>query len=278
MTNEKIKNATLNTADDIRTLTADLNLESTFENVPVELTEKVNAYNKAVVLAKAKTFIVDNAKDFYKSIICVATDNPFNAITATVASLSLTESGNIEVKELEKALTFDDFYNAKIALLAFAHADGKPTADDRKKAHAYFYGVNGDGLLQCLIYTASNAQKLDGVTLTKSADLAKAYATIRAEYTAQKKDNPFDGDSGRKRVEQLSRVIAEFIGAFDKWQVTKYHFDAFAQIVATTNRKGVFTINSVPYAMQALILIARHAFNKVPFEVKDKAKILKADK
>lgn len=278
MKNEMIKNATFNTMDDIRNLCNELCKDTTFDAVPETLANKVSAFNEGVVSATAKQYLCENSVDFFKSIVCVKTETPFDAITATVAKITLTDSGNLQVDEVNKALIFDDFYRAKLSTLASHHADGKATKEDRSATHKYFYGNNGEGLMQCLIYTATNAQKLDGQNLKKSADLIKAYATIKDEYAKTNKENPFDGDSNRKKVEQITRVLVEFIGDFTEWALTKYHFDAFAQIVATTNRKGVFTINNTAYAMQTLVLVARHAFNKIPFEVKDKANILHKNK
>lgn len=273
MTNE-IKNATLNTAEDIQNLATALNVDNTFEAIPETFAEKVKAFNRLQVINKAKTFIVDDSKEFFRSIVCVASETPYSAIVADTVNLALTDSGNIEVNDTQTALVFRDFMEAKIALLASVHADGKPTKEDRQKALNYFYGKNGVGLMQCLIYTASNQTALDGMSLKKSADLITAYATIKAEYTAQGKENPFDGTSNRKKVDQLARVAEEFLGNFEGWQFTKYHFDALALLVATLNRKGVFTIDGVDNALQSFILVSRHAFNGIPFEVKDKAKIL----
>lgn len=278
MYNEKINQATFNTVDEIRTLCTEISVDNAFETIPEKLTEKIKAFNRSKVLTKASLMVQDESTAFYRGVICVTTDQPYFAITADTVALSLTESGNIEVKETTTALTFNDFMEAKVAYYASTHTDKAPK-EDREKAIRYFFGKNGVGLLQCLAFSATSAEKLDGVDLKKSADMLTAYASLKATFAEMGKDNPFDGTSNRKKVAQLETIADQLLGGMgDGWQYTKHHFDGIAKMIATVNRKGVFTIDNINGIMQSFIVVSRHAYNNLHLEIKDKAGILEKAK
>ena len=269
-----IKTATLNTAEDIRNLCTALSVDHSFEVIPATLAEKVKTFNRLRVLSKASLLVQKDRNDFFRSILCISTDQPYSAIVAETVTLKLTESGNIEVNDSETALVFNDFMEAKIRYFESTHTD-KDTKADREKAIRYFFGKNGVGLLQCLAYSSATAEKLDGVELKKSADMLTAYATIKADFEKAGKENPFDGSSGRKKVAQLEIVFEDFTGeAATGWQYTKHHFDGVAKMIATVSKKGVFTIDNLNGVMQSFITITRHAYNHLNLSVKDKAGIL----
>lgn len=279
MTNEKIKNATLKTLNDVKALVKELNAESTFESVPDTLKTKVNVLNQRLTIERAKTHLTTKAVDFYAKVMllpCKTAEECRSGLTASIARLKMSESGiHIDFEKIEKPLTFADFYTAKVELLASKHADKKATKEDRQKATAYFYGNDGYGLLQCLIHISADTNRLTEKEIEVNADMVTAYAKIKKEYESKKQVNPFDKGSNRGVAESLARVTAEFIGEFTAFQVNQYHFKAFSQIVATTTKKGFYTIENESNAMSALFMVIRHAFNNIPIEMKAKAKILK---
>lgn len=279
--NQKV---TFNSLEEIQTLVNTLNEKSTHESVPQCIVDGLKKYNDNQRLSTAKTILANNQKavDLYKALtlVTVNTDSKhlvndmFNAISFNSVNVILTDTNLLQVNESKTALLFKDFYRAKLDLIASTHTDKTPK-EDRQKANKYFFSEYGYGLLQCLTYKMATAQTLDGVTLKKSEDLIKAYKMLKTKYESIKKDNPFDATSNTAKCEQLKAVYNEFIGnEFDK-KANKYHYDAIAQIIATTTRKAVFTIASIEDTMQALILIGRYIYNGKQFAINDKAKISK---
>lgn len=281
MTQENKKQLTFATIEALEQHLEQLNEGNTFASIPEDIDEAVNALNAQLVKDEAKCYIFDNPQDFYKAIFlvkCTSAKQCREGIVVEQVKATLTEGNKIEVTRGTKPLTFVDFYNAKLSLLASKHARDKATKEDRTEATSYFYGVNGYGLMQCLIASATNQQKLEGTTLKWSTDMRATMKVVEALYQAMGKENPFiGGASGNKKKERLTLVVNNFVGVFDGWQLNKYHFDAFAQSVASL-RNGVFTIDNVQKAVNSLAMVVRHAYNKIELEVKDKAKIIATDK
>ncbi len=259
-----------------------LNEGNTFASIPEDIIEATNSLNAQLVKDEAKCYIFDNPQDFYKAIFllkCTSAKQCREGIVVEQVKLTLTEGNKIEATRGTKPLTFADFYNAKLSLIVNTHADNtKATQKDRIEANAYFYGVNGFGIMQCLIASATSQQKLEGTTLKWSTDMRATMKVVEALYQAMGKENPFlGGASGNKKKERLTLAVNNFIGVFEGWQVNKYHFDAFAQSVASL-RRGVFTIDNVQNAVNSLAMVVRHAYNKIEIETKDRAKIIATDK
>lgn len=273
-----IKNATINTAEDIRTLASEISTKFTFTEIPEEFLTVVKNYNEKQVNTLAyKYATLATTQDFFNSFICVQCEKAYKAITADTLSAKLNESGNIEVMESTTPIAFNNVYAMRLEYEASKHTD-KDKARDKANTIKFFFGKFGVGLLQCLAYASASGEKIDGMTFKKSADLLTAYTLLKEEYTANGKDNPFDGSSNAKKCSQLSRIAEEFLGADHGLQFNKYHYDALQKMIANVNKKGIFTIDNVNGIINSYVIIARHAFNGLKIEINDKAGIFEKAK
>lgn len=240
------------------------------------LTKATSNLNEALLIEEAKTYLAEEVKDFYKAYfltVCTSAEACRQGITTTQVRLTMTEGGKIEATTFAKPLAFKDFYKARLNLLASKHANATPTKEDRLEASKYFFGGEGFGLLQCYIVRASTSQALDKKDLSLTADMRATLKKVEAYYEATKKQNPLEGEaSNNKSIEALSLLVSNFIGGIEGWQFTSYHAKALAQMIATTNKRGIFVVDNINNAMHSIAIITRHAKNNVRVEVKDNSK------
>ena len=277
-------NTTTATFTTLEEMVATANSNSTFTDVPSAIAKAVETENTAIVSNKAKSLVSVPSVDFWRSMMCATIptttkekDIPtalVNAVSVAVYTIKVNDNGLLELGKAEKAITFKDCYSAKLDLLSFKNADRKPTAEDKRECNKYFFGSLGYGLVQCITASAVSVEQISTFSVVGNADLMKAYSTIAEQYTANGKDNPFDGHSKTKHAEQLRVVLSAFVGegVFEK-KVNAHHYEALFKMLAHFNRKAVFVVEGVVNAMQALIIVARYAHNGVKFTIQDKARI-----
>lgn len=257
-------------------------INAVFAEIPAKIIEKQNAENAEIISEFAKSFAVLTPAEMFKKLVCVSIPDDtkekeianaiFNAVSVETCKVYITETGLLSIKDSLHSVTFAEILKAKIELLGNAHADGKPTKDDRINALKYFFGDYGVGNIQCLLHKAFINERLDGMKISENAEIVKSYAEIERHYQSTKKDNPFNGNSNTKKAEMLKYIYSSI--GISELKTNAYYFDGFCKMVVQMNRKAVLTVADISKAMQALLIIGRYIYNGKKFVIKDNAKIL----
>ena len=205
-----------------------------------------------------------------------------NACVFKSYKVTLNDANLVEVSDTLTPIYFSDIVKAITESHANAHADKKPTKEDRKKAIEQIIDYRVI-LLNALV--THNAQILTSRGNADGPDEArdtnetykKAYNLIAESYKASGKDNPFDKMSGNALTAQIKELAAAFGVSVDG--LTKYHTIALYQAITTTNKRtATRTIGNFADMVDAFAIVNRYASNNIRIPDFDKSNIYKKPK
>jgi hypothetical protein len=274
--------------------TANANAEKGFSEIPenittatAELNEK-QKYNFCLKVGKdAETF-----KEMFLSpsiTIAESMSKPSEIANAVKFScvfkaykISINDENLIEIDDFYSPIYFSDIIKALTKHNATAHADGKPTKEDKAKALEKIISYR---VLLINALATHNAQILtsrgnaDGTDETRetNATYEKAYSAINKKYKESGKENPFDKISGNALTAQIKEIATAFGVSADN--LTKYHAIALYQMMTATNKRtATRTIGNLYDMIDAFAIVNRYAHNGIKIPDFDKSNIYKKPK